>query len=142
MSPAPIPEEKTCTRIIHLEDMRFFAGHGVHPSESVTGHWFRADVSVRLPGKTGESPKTKAGGDRLEETLDYEKVYAVVSRVMATPRPLLETLAGEILEGVRHLAPDMVAIRVRVAKLHPPFPGPCGAAAVEMAWPEPDDRKL
>lgn len=142
MSPAPIPEESTCTRIIHLEDMRFFAGHGVHPSEAATGHWFRVDVSIRLPGIRGATPMTKPGGDRLEDTLDYEKVYAVVSRVMATPRSLLETLTGEILESVRRLAPDTVAVRVRVAKLHPPFPGPCGLVAVEMAWPEPDDRKL
>lgn len=142
MNPAPIQEESTCTRIIHLEDMRFFAGHGVHPSEATTGHWFRVDVSVRLPGIGGAIPMTKPGSDRLEDTLDYEKVYAVASRVMTTPRPLLETLAREILECVRQLALDAVAIRVRVAKLHPPFPGPCGAAAVEMAWPEPDDRKL
>lgn len=113
--------------VIELRDIRLHARHGVHREEAQTGCWFRIDLRVVPPARLhGES-------DRLENALDYEKLFDICRDVMSERVDLLETLASRILVAIRREWPDSGSSWVRVAKLSPPFSGVCGEVAIEMS---------
>ncbi len=108
-----------------MEGMAFFGRHGVFPAERELGGHFTVDVELEA------DLSSAAASDRLQDTVDYARAYALVREVVeGEPCHLLETVAGRIaerllgLEGVR-------AARVRVRK-RPPLPGEFRAFGVEV----------
>ena len=80
---------------IALLGLEFYGRHGVMPEEGRLGARFVVDLWLSVP--------FEGKGDRLEETVDYAAVYALVE------------------EAVRHRR--LQAVRVRVHKPHAPIPG-------------------
>jgi dihydroneopterin aldolase len=116
---------------IAIEEICCYGRHGVLAQERELGQEFR--VSLEL---TADLPP--AGGDRLDDTVDYRLAVALVQRIMqGEPRRLLETLAFEIARELLAL-PRVASVRVKVAKPHPPIPGVRGGVAVEMTMPRGD----
>lgn len=113
---------------IALEGMRFFAHHGVFEAERIAGNDFEVDVWV----DTGEAPLPDS--DRIEDALDYGKIYVVTQAVMADPKNLLETLVNAIGRGVLAEFPSVVSVRVRVVKENPPVAGACRRSSVEATF--------
>jgi dihydroneopterin aldolase len=63
-------------------------------------------------------------GDRLEETVDYAAVYALVEEVVRHRRfYLIEALADHLAEALLAAFPRLEGVRVRVHKPHAPIPG-------------------
>jgi 7,8-dihydroneopterin aldolase/epimerase/oxygenase len=114
--------------MIALEGMRFFAHHGVFESERIQGNDFEVDVWLDL----GE--QVLPDSDRIEDALDYGKIYAATQRVMADPKNLLETLVNAIGRRLVVDFPTVVAIRVRVCKENPPVAGVCRRSVVEATF--------
>lgn len=109
---------------ISLEDMRFYGGHGMYPEEGVLGNTFVVDVSVGIPDNGTVAD--------LSGTVDYEKVYGIVSEVMGNPASMLETLAGQCADRIRREFPSSCAIEIRIAKLNPPVGGEVGRSRVSL----------
>jgi dihydroneopterin aldolase len=111
-----------------LEGMTFFGRHGALPAERELGARFSVDVELvadlRRAGHT----------DRLEDTVDYSKVYEVVRGVVeGEPCQLLEAVAERI--AGRLTAIDRVErVTVRVRK-RPPLEGEFRAFGVEVSRP-------
>jgi dihydroneopterin aldolase len=121
----PLERENCRVDRIVLEGMSFSGRHGVRPAERERPQEFK--VSVELEADLSEPGRT----DRLEDTVDYTKVRAVVRQVIeGEPAKLLETLAARIANGILAL-PNVVAVTVRVAK-RPPSMAPIDAAAVHI----------
>ena len=80
---------------IFLCGMRFMACHGVLPHEREIPQPFEADVELGLDLRAaGES-------DNIEDTVNYAKVYDVVSTdLTVTSKKLIEALAEEIAEDL------------------------------------------
>jgi dihydroneopterin aldolase len=110
--------------LIVLEGMEFFAKHGVHPEEQVTGGKFMADVTLDYP--------FEGNGDLLEKTANYEIIYQVVARRMKIPAKLIEHLAELILTDLNALFPG-IFITVRISKFSPPVGGALLRAYVEVS---------
>lgn len=111
---------------VTLSGMRFFAYHGALPEERTRGQEFIVDVEL-------ESELHAAGRrDDLDLTVDYRKVYEVVTRVMeGQRRQLIEALADAIAR--RLLALDRVtAVTVRVRKPGVKLAGPLDWSGVEI----------
>jgi dihydroneopterin aldolase len=111
-------------RII-LQGMSFQGRHGVRRAEREHAQEFKVNVEVDCdlsePGRT----------DRVEDTVDYRTVRAVVKEVVeGESAKLLETLAARIAEGVLRL-PRVAAVSVKVAK-RPATMQPIEAAAVHI----------
>lgn len=110
-------------RII-MRELRFYGYHGVLEAERKLGQEFVVNLEIFLPLQ-------KAGlTDRLENSLDYARVYDTV-RAIVTGEPvlLLETLAEKIAAAV--LAHDPVeGVEVRVRKQNPPLPGITGGVEI------------
>jgi dihydroneopterin aldolase len=112
---------------VSLEGVRFFAYHGFYPEEQILGTEFIVDVDTELEVFT-------AGEDEILNTVNYEKLFQIISAEMKTPRKLLETVAHAILEHIRHEFLAVKNIRVLIRKMHPPLGGDVRNSAIEVTY--------
>lgn len=111
--------------LITLENMRFYAYHGVYQTEQLTGTEYTVDVTVKVD-------ITKAAlEDSIERTVNYETVYQICRLEMEQPRKLVETVVNGIVNKMKHQFSNMQALRVKVRKMNPALGG-----RVESAWIE------
>lgn len=103
---------------VNLRNVVFFAHHGVMREEQHTGGRYEVDVSMDL--RFDEAARR----DSLQLTVDYEKVYRMVNKVVTTSRcHLLERLAYLIAHQVMDAFPVVERIAVTVRKANPPIGG-------------------
>jgi len=109
-----------------LEDVRFWAQHGLTKAEQVVGAWFSVDVEL------GVDLRPAALSDDVATTVDYGEVMQRIVEIGTKNRVnLLERLAGLISEAMLREFP-VSGVRVRVRKLTPPLGGLVGTPAVEV----------
>ena len=101
--------------LIFLEGMKFFGRVGVHSFEKTEGQPFLVDVTLycgRLPA---------CSSDRLEETIDYAAIFALVQTIVEQAEyDLIERLADQIASTL--LAECLLANAVEVAVKKPKAP--------------------
>ena len=94
---------------IELSGLVVFGHHGYLEAERRLGQRFLVDLWVDVDGEATDT-------DRIEDTVDYRRLAALVREVFAgQERLLLEGLAGAIADGIieRHAAVERVRVRVR-----------------------------
>jgi dihydroneopterin aldolase len=92
---------------VELAGLEVFGHHGATEAEQREGRTLVYDLAWELP----DDPS-----DRLEDTVDYEQVAALVREVSDTSRfRLLEALAAAVADGFMERFP-VVRVRVRVRK--------------------------
>ena len=103
---------------IFLRGMRFMACHGVLPHEREVPQPFEVDVEMGLDLRAaGES-------DDLDDTVNYAKVYDVVSTVLTVTRKyLIEAIAEEIADDLLRDFDSLRWVRVTVHKPTAPIDG-------------------
>lgn len=103
---------------IFLRGMRFMTCHGVLPHEREIPQPFEVDVEMGLDLRAaGES-------DDLDDTVNYAKVYDVVSTVLTVTRKyLIEALAEEIADDLLRDFDSLRWVRVTVHKPAAPIDG-------------------
>lgn len=106
--------------------MEFHAYHGFYETERKTGGRYTVDVEVNL-----ENPGALQSDD-LAGTVNYEAIYRIVRTEMGNPVRLIEHLAANILEALRHELGHPGHWLVRVRKHHPPLPGAVDHTAIEL----------
>jgi dihydroneopterin aldolase len=95
---------------IELAGIELHGYHGVLEEERRDGQRFVFDVWLDVPDGTGAS-------DRIEETIDYREVAALVREVSDGRQfRLLEALAAALAEAMLARFPAVDAARVRVRK--------------------------
>ena len=77
-----------------------------------------------------------ATSDRLEDSLDYSKIYEIVAAEMQIPSNLLEHVAGRIIRSAAAAYPQFGDICVRVSKACPPVDGECRWSRVSLSREE------
>lgn len=100
--------------VLALEGLYFHAFHGCFERERRKGATFRVDLWVCT------DMRKAIESDALQDTVDVQALYRIVSEQMAIPRNLIETVAGKILDGVRTV-PGVLEAEVCVRKCHPPL---------------------
>lgn len=111
---------------VSLEGMEFYARHGYYEEERKIGNKYRVDVTLELDFRGA------AEEDKLEGTVNYEKVYELVKEVMAINALLLEHLAGKMVKSIKNHFPQVSKVLVKISKYNPPIKGLCEKATVEM----------
>lgn len=111
---------------ISLEDLRFYAYHGVFDDEREVGNEFRVSLSVFLP------VMKDAGNDLLDSTVSYADLFDIVSREMKKPRKLLETVALDTANRIKEKFESISRGFIKIEKLHPPIPEMLGKASVTL----------
>lgn len=111
---------------ILLRDLRFHAFHGVLPQERLVGGNFVVDLRVGYPLAQAKT------SDRVDDTLNYASLYALVEREMQQPSSLLEHVAGRIAQAIAKTFPEALSIDLTLTKQNPPMGADCKGAGVEM----------
>jgi dihydroneopterin aldolase len=114
------------TGIVELVGMEFFAKHGCHPEERKLGNKYTVDVLLKV------DMEQAVVADKLEGTVDYERVYAIVQRVMSKEVNLLEHLAGTIGKELKESFGNVLTVKVSISKHQPPIGGLCDRARVTV----------
>ena len=112
--------------IISIEKMEFYSYHGCFEEERKIGTWFNVDLSMEVD--TSKAEET----DNLDDTVNYQAVYAVVKREMMISSKLLEHVARRILDAVKQEFPAVSYAWVKVKKMNPPLGGKMESVSVEL----------
>jgi dihydroneopterin aldolase len=123
--PGPSPGQDT----IFVSGIEFEASHGFTAAERRNTRRFRCHVELT------HDLTASASSDRLQDTIDYRKVCALVIEI-GTRRTfrLIEALAGAIVDAIQDLHPD-TGVTLTLEKLHPPCPGAPAASGVRITRP-------
>lgn len=112
---------------IRLNELHFYAHHGVDKQETEVGAWFTVDVKLKI-----QSVSSALQNDDLEGTVNYAGVYEVIREVMKQPSKLIEHAAGRILEALFSRFSQVEAIELCLQKDNPPMGAHCRGASVEL----------
>ncbi|MBC7916050.1 MAG: dihydroneopterin aldolase [Pyrinomonadaceae bacterium] len=112
---------------VALESIRFFAYHGYYPEEQKVGNEFLVDIDTVMIVEENLS-------DELSDTVNYERLLALVALEMKTSRKLLETVAHLILKAVLIEFPQLETARVCIRKLNLPVKGEVKNSLVELSY--------
>ena len=95
---------------IELAGLVLFGHHGYLEEERRLGQTFLVDLWVDVRDEATAS-------DRIEDTVDYRRIAAMVREIFAGPeRLLLEGLAGAVADGILERFARVERVRVRVRK--------------------------
>ncbi len=112
--------------IIEIEGMEFYAYHGHFPAEQLVGNRFIVELTLFTDcSKAAES-------DDLNDALNYQSVYQVVSDEMQITSRLLEHVAARILNRLYANFLSLEKTRVKISKINPPMGGEIGRVSVTM----------
>ena len=112
---------------IHLQDLAFYAYHGVHAEEARLGQRFVVDLTCRL------DLTAPSLSDRYEETVCYATLTRTIEKVVTGSRyKLIERLAGAIADAVLDAEERIQGVSVRVHKPGAPLPIAAGRVSVEI----------
>ncbi|MFT4030968.1 MAG: dihydroneopterin aldolase [Siphonobacter sp.] len=111
---------------IALEGLEFFSYHGFYAEEQKIGNRYAVDVIITVDFEQA------AIDDKLSETVNYEKVYQIVSEIMQHSHKLLEHIAYQIITQIRERYPRVETVKVAVSKFNPPVGGVCERARVTL----------
>ena len=113
--------------IIRLRNAVFYAYHGVLADEQSLGGKFEVDIDLYCDLQKG------AISDRLEDTIDYERVYSYVRQLVEDKKHfLLESLAGSIAKSILKNFRKVEKVTVRIRKPGVPIKGIIDYVEVEM----------
>lgn len=108
---------------VRLVNAVFYGHHGVMQEEHEVGGRYEVDVGVDLDFEDA------ALHDDLTRTVDYEKVYEFVRKLVTENNfYLIEKLSYRIAHQVLETYPNVEGVEVTVRKPNPPVGGPCDRA--------------
>ena len=100
-----------------LEEMKFYAFHGLLPEERKIGGYYT--VSVSISSDLGASVKS----DNIEDTIDYKKVYDIIKKEMKVSSRLIEHVGGRIADAIIDNYSMVKLLVVKIKKHSPPVDG-------------------
>lgn len=103
--------------VIEIEGMKFYAYHGHFAAEQIVGNNF--EVYLRIETDCGKA----AASDRLDDALNYQRLYETIQEVMTEKSSLLENVAKRILDKLYDNFEGIESARVKISKLNPPMGG-------------------
>lgn len=111
--------------LIEITRMVLRGHHGVAEQERLCGNDFEVTVRLRVDYD---------GTDRLESTVNYADVAALVRRHMSIPSTLIEHVAARIAAALRTEFPLAQGGEVTVAKLRPPMDAEVARVSATVGW--------
>ena len=112
---------------IELRDVHLFAHHGVMQQEREIGAWFTIDIALEI------NDSSCAASDRIDGTVSYADVYAILCSEMEQPSNLLENVCSRITKRLYETFAQISAIRITLCKDTPPMGGDRLKAAVTLS---------
>lgn len=115
---------KTSESYIFLENVRFYARHGVAEQETAVGNTFIVNLKLRVD--FSQASQT----DDLAYTVNYADVYRITKEEMDIPSKLLEHVSQRIVSRLFRELPQVTEINIKLAKQNPPMGAQLDGAGV------------
>jgi len=115
---------------VALEGIEFHAYHGAFPEESILGNRFTLDLEIETDFSSAMTE------DKLSETIDYAKLYALIKSRMDVKVKLLEHLGYLIIQDILEAYPQTQKATLTLKKHHPALGGLVKHSAVTVRFPE------
>lgn len=111
-----------------LENLEFFAHHGMYSEEKERGGVFKVDLWIDEEVADDKDLKV------IDNLINYENLFEIVQEEMLIKRDFIEDLAKTILQRVSNLLIDReVIIKVKISKPNPAGKFGSGSASVTMS---------
>lgn len=103
---------------IFINEMSFYAFHGVFPEENHLGQRFLVSLEM-------ECDLRQAGThDDLSLSVDYGEVYNMTREIVqGQPRKLIEAVAEDVAAAIFAKFPKVFGVKIKVEKPEAPIPG-------------------
>jgi dihydroneopterin aldolase len=111
-----------------LQNLEFYAYHGLYEAEKRIGAYFYVTIEVESTVKEGISIT------EIDQTINYETLYRIISNEMQHREDLLETIAQKIITQIRKHFGNISAIRIQIEKPKAAGLLPTGKAVVKLEW--------
>ncbi len=110
-----------------LENLSFFAYHGLYPEEKTNGGNFSVDVWIDQEVPEGHNMQD------LKGLVNYEEIFQIIKSEMEIRRDLIEDLAKTMLDRInQHLVDKDVLVTLKITKPNPGGRFGSGAASVTL----------
>lgn len=111
---------------IFLNNVRFYARHGVAPQETMVGNEFTIHLKLKV-----DIVRAMAT-DEVEDTVSYADVYQVLKQEMEISSKLLEHVCGRIIQRLFNEFLLIEEIEMKLSKRNPPMGADIDCAGVEI----------
>lgn len=105
-----------------VNDLEFYAYHGLYEEEKVLGGLFLVDVLLET--------ETDIHITHIGQALNYELIFLIAKEEMGERKDLIETVAQKILLRLSDAFGDKTSVRVTIRKKNPGGLFGSGSAAV------------
>ena len=112
--------------IISIEGMEFYSYHGHYEEEQIIGNNFVLDLWFTVDTTKAQQQ------DVLENTVNYQSVYAIVKQEMGVNSKLIEHVAWRILKRSKDEFPLIESCWIKICKMNPPIGGQTEMVCVEL----------
>ena len=109
---------------ISLNGLEFFSKIGYYKEEQRDGNHFLIDLNLRI--------KYFPINDQLNSTVNYEKVYNCVEKIMSQKTKLIETVAESIYNEILSNFNKVESCKVKVCKINPKIKGKIKSSSVVL----------
>lgn len=111
---------------ISLNNMRFYAYHGVEPQERTVGAWYL--INLTMCADISKSLQS----DDLKDTLNYAQAARIIKEEMQVPSKLMEHVAGRVVQRLQQEFPSLQRLSFTIAKENPPVCAECNSASITI----------
>ncbi len=113
--------------IIKIEGLEFYAYHGHYREERYVGNRFLLDISINT--NTTKAEKS----DNIEDTLNYQQVYAIIKDDMENKQShLLENIGRRIIDRLYKNFDGIDKVKLKISKINPPMGGQIQSVSVTI----------
>lgn len=117
---------------IFLDQLKFYAFHGVGAQETLVGNEFTVDLRLKV------DISRAAQTDEVNDTVSYADVFEAVKAEMNIPSKLLEHVAGRIVKRLFQDFKTIESIELKLTKRNPPMGADLLSAGVELQYERGD----
>ena len=110
---------------VSLNDLVFYANHGLYTQETLSGNRFIVNISVWY------KPSSQVN-EKINLTVDYEVLAKIIQQRMSLASNLLESIAEDIIKEVKTAFPFAEKTEISIQKENPPLGLNCRSSEVSI----------
>ncbi len=111
---------------IYLNNVVFWAYHGLYKEEKITGNEFEVNLRVDY------NASRPASFQSIHDTINYVALFKIVQHRMEKATPLLEAIALDIATNILSEFAMAERVIISIKKLNPPIPDFKGSVSVSF----------
>ena len=108
---------------IHLDNLKFYAYHGVLDEEKIIGNEYEVNAEIKYHEEEAQITS-------LSATVNYADIFLIIQKRMQLPSQLLETIVMDIGNEIHQKYDHLQSIHIFLKKLYPPIENIQGAVGV------------